>query len=32
VPGGMAAASRFELGGPAAGVKTAAELRRILKL
>ena len=32
VPGGMAAASRFELGGPAAGVKTAAELRQILKL
>jgi predicted dinucleotide-binding enzyme len=32
VPGGMAAAGRFELGGPAAGVKTAAELRRILKL
>lgn len=32
VPGGMAAASRFLLGGPAAGVKTAAELRQILKL
>src|SRR5829696_3083888 len=32
VSGGMAAASRFELGGPAAGVKTAAELRQILKL
>ena len=32
VPGGMDAASRFELGGPAAGVKTAAELRQILKL
>jgi len=32
VPGGMAAANRFELGGPAAGVKTAAELRRILNL
>jgi predicted dinucleotide-binding enzyme len=32
VPGGMAAAGRFELGGPAAGVKTAAELRQILKL
>lgn len=32
VPGGMAAASRFELGGPAAGVKTAAQLRQILKL
>ena len=32
VPGGMAAAGRFELGGPAAGVKTAAELRQILGL
>lgn len=32
VPGGMAAASRFELGGPAAGTRTAAELRQILKL
>ena len=32
VSGGMAAANRFELGGPAAGVKTAAELRQILKL
>lgn len=32
LPGGMAAAGRFELGGPAAGVKTAAELRQILKL
>ena len=32
VPGGMAATGRFELGGPAAGVKTAAELRQILKL
>ena len=30
--GGMDTAGRFELGGPAAGVKTAAELRRILKL
>jgi predicted dinucleotide-binding enzyme len=32
LPGGMAAASRFQLGGPAAGVKTAAELRRTLGL
>ena len=32
VPSGMAAANRFELGSPAAGVKTAAELRQILKL
>ena len=30
--GGMDTAGRFELGSPAAGVKTAAELRRILKL
>jgi predicted dinucleotide-binding enzyme len=30
--GGMASASRFELGGPAAGVKTAAELRQILNM
>ena len=30
--GGMDTAGRFELGSPAAGVKTAAELRQILKL
>src|SRR5262249_49534203 len=32
LPGGIAASGRFELGGPAAGVKTAAELKQILKL
>lgn len=30
--GGMETAGRFELGGPAAGVKTATQLRQILKL